>query len=109
MISLTTGPKWFFFTQLIPETENVVPCCLEEISEYPKVASLKPELITNSPANFPRLGKVLLDLSSTEGACTRAKAQPRPLVAGLRLRSCLTPQGEVVVDLQTKGDIFTEP
>ena len=86
-----------------------MPCCLEEISEYPKVASLKPELITNSPANFPRLGKVLLDLSSTEGACTRAKAQPRPLVAGLRSHSCLTPQGEVVVDLQTKGDIFTEP
>ena len=84
-----------------------MPCCLEDISEYPKVASLKPELITNSPANFPRLGKVLLDLST--GACTRAKAQPRPLEAGLRLRSCLTPQGEVVVDLQTKGDIFTEP
>ncbi len=72
------------------------------------MASLNPELITNSPANFPRRdpGKVLLDLST--GACTRAKAQPRPLVAGL-LRSCLTPQGEVVVDLQTKGDIFTEP
>ncbi len=72
------------------------------------MASLNPELITKSPANFPREGKVLLDLT----ACRRAfwaKAPPPLEAVRVARRACLTPQGEVVVDLQTKGDIFTEP
>ena len=73
------------------------------------MASLNPELITKSPANFPQEGKVLLDLTACRRGAFRAKAPPPLEAVRVARRACPTPQGEVVVDLQTKGDIFTEP
>ena len=71
---------------------------------------MNPELITKSPANFPQEGKVLLDLTTPCRQAVRANKAPPPLEAvRVARRACPTPQGEVVVDLQTKGDIFTEP